>query len=156
MNKHIFFFISMLFCCVSCSYFSSETKKELQQLDTIINFSKVDTSPSFKNCTELIDQEKTNCFRENIHKKITNSLRFFSFSAKESINETIIVFLLIDEKGEVSLQKIESSDFVKKEIPDLLLSIKSSIDSLPTLQPAIKRGIPVATQYKLPIQIRSK
>lgn len=130
------------------------SKKEIQPLDTIINFTKVDVSPSFTICNQLLDDAKTNCFREQMHKKITENLLNFSFTTEKPINETITVVLLINNKGVVSLQEFQSSSFVKAEIPNLRHCIETSIADLPKLSPAIKRGIPVATQYTLPIRLK--
>lgn len=148
-----FSFCLLLLLTTSCSYFSSNKKVEGQVLDTIVDFTKVDVSPSFSVCDKLIDEAKTKCFRANMHQQLTKRLRNFSFPINEIIDETIIVVLLINQSGKVSLQEVQSSDFIQEQIPDLLEFIEKSIDSLPKLQPAIKRGIPVVTQYELPIQI---
>lgn len=151
----VFSFLILIVFCTSCDYISS-SKKEKQPLDTIIDFTKVDVSPSFSICNELLDEAKTNCFRENMYKQMTKKMYDFSFATEETIDETITVVLLINNKGTVSLQVIECSDFIKDEIPDLQYYIESSIQNLPKLSPAIKRGIPVATQYKLPIRIQTE
>lgn len=142
--------------CTSCNYFSPNTKERIKKLDTIIDFTKVDVSPSFKVCDELMDEVKTNCFRSNMRLHITRNLSPLHFSTKKSVNETIVVTLLIDKTGKVRLKEIRHSDFIKEKFPDLVKLVKTAIVRLPQLHPAIKRGIPVATQYHLPIKIQTK
>lgn len=151
----VFSFLILIVFCISCDYIYP-SKKEKQPLGAIIDFTKVDVSPSFSICNELLDEAKTNCFRENMYKQMTKNLYEFSFATEEIIDETVTVVLLINNKGTVSLQVIECSDSIKNEIPDLQYYVETSIKSLPKLSPAIKRGIPVATQYKLPIRIRTE
>ncbi len=142
--------------CVSCNYFSPNTKESIKKLDTIVDFTKVDVSPSFKVCDELIGKEKTDCFRSNMRLQITRNLSPSHFFTKKPINETIVVVLLIDKTGKIHLKEIQHSDFIKAKNPDLINSVKTAIVRLPQLQPAIKRGIPVTTQYHLPIKIQTK
>lgn len=149
-------FFFCLFCGVSCSYFSSDAKKQTQLLDTIVDFTKVDVSPSFTICDSLIDDEKTACFRKEIHNRFAEELLKHPIKITDSINEVVTVFLLIDAKGKVSLKNIQSSEVIQKEIPMLDSLLIVSVNNLPVLQPAIKRGIPVATQYQLPIKIQLK
>lgn len=148
--------VFLVFYVSSCSYFSSEAKPNIQQLDSIINFTKVDVSPSFKVCDKLIEEAKTKCFRANIHQQMTKYLKASSFATKQAINEEVEVILLINKKGKITLQEVKSSEMLQQEIPDLITVIKTSIDSFPKLTPASKRGIPVATQYTLPIRIQTK
>ena len=49
---------------------------------------------------------------------------------------------------------VEDSDKISKEIPAFDSIIEHSIQQLPNLiQPSIKRGIPVRSQFKLPILV---
>ncbi|MBS9774662.1 MAG: hypothetical protein KGV59_05840 [Tenacibaculum sp.] len=153
MILRIFYLCIIAMLCISCEHIIPK-KKKTQRLDTIIDFTKVDTYPSFINCKKLIDDEKTLCFRNNIHNRITKSLNTFPFNVKDSLNEELLVILIINKKGKVCLQEIQSSDSLQKKLPNLIDYIGKSIDSLPKLSPAIKRGIPVTTQYKLPIKIK--
>lgn len=146
----------LLLYCSSCSFFSSDAKQHDQKLDTIVNFSKVDVSPSFIICDSLIDNDKTTCFRNTIHQEFTKNLSKHRFKVKNTIDEKINLDLLIDSKGKVSLQQIHSSKKVQEELPKLDSLLTISVCQLPKLRPAIKRGIPVTTQYQLPILIQVK
>ena len=129
----------------------------MQLLDTIINFSSVDTSPSFKVCDSIIDkQKKTNCFRTTIHQKIGAELQKHQFVIRDSISEIVYVDLLINSKGKIILEAMDSSEEIKIKLPKLDSVLRISIDKIPNVYAAIKRGIPVTTKYRLPIKIQIK
>ena len=129
----------------------------MQLLDTIVNFSSVDTSPSFKVCDFIIDkQKKNNCFRTTIHQKIGAELQKHQFVIRDSISEIVYVDLLINSKGKIVLEAMESSEEIKIKLPKLDSVLRISVDKIPNVYAAIKRGIPVTTKYRLPIKIQIK
>ena len=129
----------------------------MQLLDTIVNFSSVDTSPSFKVCDSIIDkQKKTNCFRTTIHQKIGVELQKHQFVIRDSMSEIVYVDLLITSKGKIVLEAMDSSEEIKIKLPKLDSVLRISIDKIPNVYAAIKRGIPVTTKYRLPIKIQIK
>ncbi len=73
----------------------------------------------------------------------------------KKINDTIFVKLIIDKTGKVILNDIKSSEFIQQQIPKLDSLIADGISSLPKLKPAIKRDMPVTTQFSLPIVIKN-
>jgi hypothetical protein len=89
-----------------------------------------------------------------MHQEIYNSLVKNSIKLKNSIDETFLVVIKIQADKQVVLASIKASDSLLKYIPSLKKMIKKSIADLPDVYPAIKRGIPVTTQYKLPIRIK--
>lgn len=160
MFLRVFSFLILIIFVTSCDKFSfkkntNSTNKIV--LDTIVDFSSVDTSPSFKICDSIIDKtKKTTCFRTTIHKKIGEELAQFSFAIKDSISEVIYVDLSINSKGNIVLDAIKSSENIQRELPTLDSLLQLSVKKLPTIYPAIKRGIPVTTKYRLPILIQLK
>lgn len=120
-----------------------------------IDFTSVDVSPSFKVCDTLIDKsKKTDCFRTTMRQEIYKSLAKHSIKLTHSIDETIEVVITIHSNKEVKLSAIKVSDSFLREIPRLQEMIKKSIEALPEIYPAIKRGIPVTTAYTIPIKIK--
>ena len=157
MFLRVFSFLLLLFLITSCDKFSFSKNKDIQVLDTVVNFSSVDTSPSFKVCDSIIDkQRKSDCFRTTIHQKIGAELQQHEFSIKNSISEIVYVDVLINSKGKIILETIESSDNIKTQLPKLATILKLSVDKIPDIYPAIKRGIPVTTKYRLPIKVEVK
>lgn len=150
-----FFYIGIVLSFASCDYFSFEKNENLDKIDMDIDFTSVDFSPSFKVCDTLIDKsKKTNCFRKTMRQEIYKSLEKHSIKLKHPIDETIEVVITIQSNKEVTLSAIKVSDSLLREIPRLQEMIEKSIEALPDIYPAIKRGIPVTTAYTLPIKIK--
>jgi hypothetical protein len=157
MFLRVFTLLVLLIFCTSCNQLIGFDNSKSEALDTLVDFSSVDLSPSFPLCDSIIaKQEKSACFRNTIHAKIGAELLQYSFVIKDSISETIIVHLLITAKGTIVLDKIQSSKNINIQLPALDSLLKVSVRNLPKIRPAIKRGIPVTTKYSLPIKIHLK
>jgi len=150
----VFSFLILLIFITSCDKFAFSKNKEIQTLDTIVDYTAVDLSPSFPVCDSIIDKtEKSNCFRNTIHKKIGEELQKHTLTSQDAIDETVFVDLLINVEGKFILQEISSSENIKKQLPKLDSILQLSVDNLPKIFPAIKKRFPVATKYRLPIRI---
>ena len=115
-----FSFLVILFLCASCDKFSFAKRHQTQAIDTIVDFSLVDTFPSFKNCDSIFDTtQKADCFRKTIHFKIGEELQQYSFTIKDSISEKVFMNLIISSKGNVVLEKVQSSENCKLQLPEL-------------------------------------
>jgi hypothetical protein len=157
MFLRIFSLLLLFLFITSCDNFSYSKNKNLQVVDTIVDFTSVDFSPSFKVCDSLIDKhQKSDCFRTNIHQKIGAELQNHQFIIRDSISEIVYVDLLITSKGKIVLEATESSEEIKNQLPELDSVLRISIDKIPNVYAAIKRGIPVTTKYRLPIKIQIK
>ena len=155
MFLRIFSLFLLFLLITSCDNFSFSKNKNLQAVDTIVDYTSVDFSPSFKVCDTIIDKnQKYLCFRNTIHQKINKELLQNPLEARDSISEIIFIDLLINSKGMISFKKIELTDNLKKQLPELDSVIQNSIEKLPIIKPATKRGIPVNTKYRLPIKIQ--
>tara|TARA_B100000809_G_C15139454_1_gene532377 strand:- start:6758 stop:7237 length:480 start_codon:yes stop_codon:yes gene_type:complete len=150
------FFISL---CISCEFLVKikENTFSSKELDTVIDYTKVDVLPTFPICDSIMDvTQKNRCFINNLYVHFSQELLKHTFDVPGSINETVTVKLKIDANGKANLVAIESSPEVKMTIPLLDSIIAESVGMLPILFPALKRGIPVATIYELPIVIKLK
>ncbi len=157
MFLRIFSLFLLFLFITSCDKLSFLKSEKIQALDTIVNFSSVDTSPSFKVCDSLIDKhQKSNCFRTTIHQKIGAELQKYQFVIRDSISEIVYVDLLINSKGKIVLEAMDSSKEIKIKLPKLDSVLRVSVDKIPNVYAAIKRGIPVTTKYRLPIKIQIK
>ena len=157
MFLRVFSFLILLMFCTSCDKFPFSKKNQLSDLDTVINFNEVDFSPSFKICDSIIEKAaKSDCFRSTIHQKIGAELQNHIFTIQDSIDEIVNVSLIIDSKGKIQFEKMDASEIIKIQLPELDSVISASIQTIPAIYPAIKRGIPVTTKYTLPIRIQLK
>ncbi len=149
-----------LLCLIlaSCQYFdvektSSEAilKKELKTF----NWKEVDSYPSFKTCDTLQSKlDAKQCFETTLANHISSKLQEQTIIVSQDINDTILLSLLISEKGELVINAIEIDSITTLEIPEIKTIITNSLNTLPTIYPAIKRGQQVKSQFKLPIVLR--
>ncbi len=147
---YVIFFI-VIFTSLSCGFLSEDDKDH--NLNAVIDYTKVDVSPTFKNCKNLSIKKNSVCFSEEIHKRMQASLTTYNFVTEQTINETVLIDLLIDNKGKFRLKKITASIAIKNQLPKLDSVLRSAIKKLPRITPAFKRGIPVTTQYQLPLKV---
>ena len=157
MIKQLFTLIICSFLVLSCSYIEKNTKRApIQKIDTIVDFNTVDSYPLFPNCKDSSSRaEQQVCFQMEMSEHIYASLKEFQFSVKDSVNDTIFVKLEINALGKISLANIQSSTKISELIPEFDSIVKVSLEKLPTLQPAIKRNIPVSTEFTLPIILKN-
>ena len=79
MKLRVFLILFAFLLLNSCQFFTADKNKNVQELDTIVDFSSVDASPTFEECKSLIDKiAQTNCFRNTIQQKIADKLATFS------------------------------------------------------------------------------
>ena len=143
----------------SCNYFnvkktSSEQilKDELQSF----NWNDVDEFPTFTSCdTSATKQGRKSCFESTLAKYILNKLSQEKMIVSQDLNDTIIIEFKLSEKGEISILNIKIEDKTLSILPKLEERLITSIDSLPEIFPAIKRGQQVTTQFKLPLIIKA-
>jgi len=142
---------------LSCSYIEQHTKREpIQKIDTIVDFNSVDSYPLFPNCADIPSKEKQQiCFQMKMSQHIYASLKEFQLNVKDSINDTIFVKLKIDVLGKTSLSSIQISEKTRVLLPNFDSIVAVSLQNLPNLQPAIKRAMPVSTEFTLPIVLKN-
>ena len=141
----------------SCEYFnvkktSSEAilKEELQTF----NWNDVDEYPSFLICDSLTTkQEKKQCFGSVLNSHIAAYLQKETIIVTQDINDTIDLQFQLSEKGVLTLLNAKIDALTIDQIPNIKALLAKSLDSLPKIFPAIKRGQQVTTEFKLPIII---
>ena len=123
------------------------------ELETF-NWNDVDTYPRFQNCDSIINKELNfKCFVNTLTSKLKTNLTNNGVIVDKSIKDTVMISFRVSTKGVISLVEISS----KIDVLNVNLLIDSifklSILDLPKLYPAIKRGQPVNTKFKLPILV---
>ncbi len=127
-------------------------QKELKQLD----WTNLDSYPSFKACEQYTTKEdKKQCFEQLVAQHIFSILAEHEVVLKDSIHEKIKLLITITDQGHPIVDSIKMSANLEKKIPDFSAWIQQAVDSLPKIYPGEKRGIPVASQFILPLTIVS-
>ena len=142
---------------VSCDYFDNKKvssqdiiKQELQT----INWSEVDEYPSFSECDSVSEkQERKECFETIILKHVNSYLSQHHIIVSEDIKDTIKVKLAISNTGKINVLAIKAKPETLKIIPEIDSLLRGSINTLPKIFPAIKRGQQVHTEFVLPVVI---
>ncbi|HLS31669.1 MAG TPA: hypothetical protein VK021_12495 [Flavobacteriaceae bacterium] len=139
-----------------------ETKK-LSSTDIVeeeikhIDWKNLDSYPSLETCEDItIESNKKQCFENELSKHIFEVLAEHEVSLKDSIREELELKIYISNRGETSLKKVEISAELAEQIPELEDWLNEAVSSLPKIYPAEKRGVPVSSNFKLPLVIQSE
>ncbi|MFS4466798.1 hypothetical protein [Maribacter sp. 2210JD10-5] len=157
--KRVFFLL--VFCSlVSCQFFESKEKRtqeiinaKLQQID----WNTVDSYPLFADCDETVS--KTNqriCFEDKLTSHFESALNEFEFTVKEDTDPLVMVIFVVNAEGKIIIKNIEKDPAITKQMPEFDGIISQSLKNLPTIAPALKRGIPVSTKFRIPIHLNTK
>ena len=132
-------------------------EKSAYTMDTIVDFSTVDVYPVFENCESLdgeINHEK--CFGDELLNQLKNQMQFERVNGPEATYDTIYVDLLVDQQNKIKVTNINSATILHERIPNIDSILISTFERLPLVsQSALKRGIPVKSQFTLPVLIRT-
>ena len=157
--KHKFLFVFLLLLATSCQFFETEkvSSEEIykEEMETI-NWKDVDRYPSFSNCENALEKpEQKDCFINTISSQLYKSINHEDMVATHEVYDTVKVNFEVSSTGKLSILKIKMDSLLQKEFPNMEKWLLQSIDSLQPVAPAYKRGIPVKTQFTLPVIIRT-
>ncbi len=141
----------------SCQYFEKQvpSKEELlqEQLKSI-NWSKVDEYPSVADCDSITDKsQKQQCFFEFLTRLIQEKLNADTLAVLYPQLDTINVKVTVlpDSTMQFEPQIKDSISYNTAKIDSIL---KTRLVDFPKINPAIKRGVPVKTQFTLPVILK--
>tara|TARA_R110002050_G_scaffold94765_3_gene197279 strand:+ start:6391 stop:6867 length:477 start_codon:yes stop_codon:yes gene_type:complete len=157
--KQLYVFI-LVFMLSSCEYFNvKKTSSEAilnEELETF-NWNDVDAYPTFSSCDSMsTKQEKKQCFENHLTTRIFSFLESEGIVVSQDINDTIVLNFQVSETGVLLLSSSKIDSLTLQEIPNIKTLLSKSIDSLPKIYPAIKRGQQVKTAFELPVIINVK
>ena len=144
----------------SCQYFGGEVPSKKELLDkelNAINWKEVDEFPSFSECDKIKDERmQKQCFFEfltqTIQDKLTSDTLATLYPELDTIEVKITVFPNSTMKFEPQFPK-DSTVYDTIKVDSIL---KSRLVNFPKVNPATKRGLPVKTQFILPVIIKSE
>lgn len=157
--KHWFIFTPILFLATSCQFFETEkvSSEEIykEEMETI-DWKDVDNYPSFPNCENALEKpQQKECFINTISSQLYKSINHEDMVAVRDVYDTVRVNFEVSSKGELSILEITMDTLLQKDFPNLEKWLVQSVDSLQPVAPAYKRGIPVKTQFTLPVIIKT-
>lgn len=141
----------------SCEYFNvKKTSSEAilnEELQTF-NWNDVDEYPNFSECDSISEKEDRKiCFQSVLTLHIWEFLKNEKLVVSQDINDTIMLSFQLSENGDLKLVNTKVDSLTLQEIPEINKLLYKSLDSLPKIYPAIKRGQQVKTEFSLPIII---
>lgn len=160
MILRLLFFIISIFFFASCDFISPKktSLQKQQEIDATIDFTTVDAYPLFAECKDLNVQEaQIECFEDNLIEKLHQLIYLKTANTSMVIQDTVYLDLSVAKDYRIKILNIESTPAIDKFLPELDSVFTASVKQLPSVvQPAIKRGIPVETQFRLPVFISVK
>lgn len=141
----------------SCEYFNvKKTSSEaiLNEELQAFNWNDVDEYPTFALCDSMFTkQEKRECFTSTLTSYIFKYLQDEIIVVTQDIDDTIDLKLQVSHIGVITILETKVDSLTIQEIPNISELLVKSLDTLPEIYPAIKRGQEVTTEFKLPIII---
>ena len=96
------------------------------------------------------------CFEMTILNHVNSYLSGQSIVVSEDVEDTIAIKLGIDKAGKISILNIKSKPETLLVIPEIDSLLYGSINILPKIFPAVKRGQQVNTEFVLPVVVSIK
>ena len=126
-------------------------QKELKS----INWKEVDEYPSVVDCEKIEDKkQRQQCFFEVLTQLIQDKLRVDTLSILYPELDTIEVKVTIFPDATMQFEPQFPKDSVAYDKTKIDSILKVRLVDFPKINPAIKRGIPVKTQFILPVILK--
>lgn len=155
--KHFYFFL-VFTLFNSCQYFDKQvpSEKELLQKELkAINWKEVDEYPSVVDCEKIDDKkQRQQCFFEILTRLIQEKLSSDTLSVLYPELDTIEVKVTIFPNATMQFEPQFPKDSVAYDRIKIDSILKTRLVDFPKVNPAIKRGIPVKTQFILPVILK--
>jgi len=143
----------------SCSLMESKEKRAQERVSTEIqqiDWNSVDAYPLFRTCDENATKTvQRACFGEQLTHHLQRALGAYEFVLEPDMDPTVMVTFVVNTEGKVIVKDIEKDPALIEKTPELEEIISHSLNTLPPLAPALKRGIPVSTKYRVPIVLNT-
>jgi hypothetical protein len=155
-------FISLLIILLfhSCQYFEKQvpSEKELLQKELkSINWKEVDEYPSVADCEKIVGKkQRQQCFFEVMSQLIQSKLDIDTLSILYPELDTIEVKVTIFPNATMQFEPQFPKDSVAYDTIKIDSILHARLIDFPKVNPGIKRGIPVKTQFILPVILKEK
>lgn len=158
MRKYLLLLIfPILVCCNNFETKKISSQEVLNKETKSLNWREVDEYPAFENCKSITDLNKARtCFEATVANSIYAYLSKQRPIVTQPVDDTLFLYLEISKSGKPVVDSIRVDSVVAFQLPELDSWVRQSVDSLPKIFPAIKRGIPVSSVFKMPIIIKAE
>lgn len=151
----LIFSVILASCNFETKKISSEEVFEIESRS--LNWKEVDEYPAFEGCRDQTEiSGARECFQKEVVENVYAYLARQQAVVSKAIADTIYLYLEINRKGKPIVDSIGVDSALVRELPEIQLWLRQSIDSLPKIFPASKRGIPVSTKFRMPILVKAE
>ena len=156
LKQYFLFLIILLFS--SCQFFEKQVPSEKELLAkelNEINWKEVDEFPSLVDCEKIEDKtQRQQCFFEILTELIQEKLSVDTLSVLYPELDTIEVKVTVFPNSTMRFEPQFPKDSVAYDTIKIDSILKVRLVDFPKVNPAIKRGIPVKTQFILPVILK--
>lgn len=150
----------LLLLITSCQYFDMQVPSKKELLDKemkSINWNEVDEYPSFSECEKIKNKTtRERCFFELLTQTIQEKLSIDTLAILYPELDTIEVKVTVFPNATMEFEPQFPKDSVAYDKVKIDSILHSRLIDFPKVNPAIKRGIPVKTQFILPVIIKTE
>ncbi|MBZ0326104.1 MAG: hypothetical protein K8F54_00735 [Altibacter sp.] len=158
--KNCFLIILLFGWVTSCQFFETEkisTETFYEEELKTINWQDVDQYPAFSQCENTSEKlAQKACFERVLSTRIYEYIDSKKIVAQRELNDTVFLDFSIDRAATLSVNQIKMDSLLQNEFPKMEQWLQESVDSVTIVAPAFKRGIPVKTEFRLPIIIKTQ
>lgn len=144
----------------SCQYLDRKVPDEKELLERQIreiNWQEVDQYPSVAECESITnDTLRKQCFFEYLTSTIQQKLSVDTLSVLYPELDTIEVKVTVFPNSEMAFEPQFPKDSVAYDTIKIDSILRAKLVDFPKVNPALKRGIPVKTQFILPVIIKTE
>lgn len=142
----------------SCQYFDKQvpSEKELLQKELkAINWKEVDEYPSVVDCDKIDNKkQRQQCFFEVLTQLIQEKLNSDTLASLYPELDTIEVKVTVFPDATMKFEPQFPRDSVTYDKIKIDSILRTRLVDFPKINPAIKRGLPVKTQFILPVILK--
>jgi hypothetical protein len=156
LKKVVFFFAILLLN--SCQLFDKKVPDEqelLQQELHKINWNEVDAYPTVSSCEAITDKEaQKQCFFDFLIQHIQQRISIDTLHILYPEVDTISVKVTIQPDASIVFETQKPTEAITYDIEVIDSILQNRLSDFPKIEPAIKRGIKVKSQFVLPVIIK--
>lgn len=145
----------LLFLLFSCQWFDTKAPDEdelLQKRLGEINWKEVSTYPSLAECDAITDEEqRRECFFSSMTRLVQEKLNTDTLAILYPETDTIQVKVTVFPDATLKFEPQFPQDSVAYNKVKIDSILKTRLADFPKVEPAQKQGIPVTTQFILPV-----
>ncbi|WP_432671854.1 hypothetical protein [Flavobacterium sp. SM2513] len=150
----------LLVCGTSCDYLHKPVPSKevlLEKELNAIDWNQVDQYPSIAECENIDDKtERQHCFFEYLTNVIQQKLSQDTLPFTGIDVDTIIVKVTVYPNATIDFEPQFPEDSVAYNRIKIDSLLTEKLKNFPRINPALKRGIPVKTQFILPVILKQE